>query len=76
MIEISNSTRRKINQVKISTSDNFVELVRLANLDPKHDFVGAKLNSVDFKDCDLTDFNFEGAHMISCSLIGGVSRQC
>jgi phosphotransferase system HPr (HPr) family protein len=44
----------------------FRDLVILAGLDPKKDFVGASLPALDFRDEDLRDFNFSDADLTGC----------
>lgn len=44
-------------------SDNFVELAKVAGLDPKNDFRFADLQGVNFTNCSLVGFDFTGADL-------------
>jgi hypothetical protein len=55
-----------ISDVIAAPTCNFVQLVRIANLDPQHDFCYAMLDGVDFSDSDLAGFNFFGASLRNC----------
>ncbi len=50
-----------IHQVLDANTDKFVELAKIAQLDPQSDFVGANLLGVNLIGADLGGFNFEQA---------------
>jgi hypothetical protein len=64
--EIRNAITRVLN----AETDNFVELTKLAGLDPERDFQHANISGVDFSGLDLSGFNFTGARMIGCKFDG------
>jgi small subunit ribosomal protein S1 len=66
MKETSERVARKINRVLTAKTDNFIDLVRLAGLDPAEDFKSAQLTGVDFSQCDLSNFDFSNTHFINC----------
>jgi formylglycine-generating enzyme required for sulfatase activity len=51
-------------------TDDFVELIRIARLDPKKHLRFADWSGVDFSGCDLRGFDFTGARLISCNFKG------
>nr|WP_294519620.1 SUMF1/EgtB/PvdO family nonheme iron enzyme [uncultured Rhodopila sp.] len=50
-------------QLKAARDASFGELVRIAGLDKRSDFVGANLRGVDFGTTDLADYNFARADL-------------
>jgi hypothetical protein len=46
-----------------STAENFVDLAKVANLDPQTDFQNANLRNLNFSNCDLTGFNFSASDL-------------
>lgn len=54
---------RQVTSVLKSESDNFIDLVRVAKLDPRTAFVGADLEGIDLTGLDLREFNFKGANL-------------
>jgi hypothetical protein len=46
-----------------SKQPSFRDLVRVAKLDPRHDFIGASLRDLDFRDEDLRGFDFSQADL-------------
>ncbi len=55
--------RRRIALVAHAPTASFVELTRIARLDPKHDFRGMDLQRVDFLDDDVGNFDFSNADL-------------
>lgn len=53
----------RIDQIIQDEVSNFVELVKLAGLDPERDFQNINLTNVDFTECDLSGFNFTGSNL-------------
>lgn len=70
MGSLSPEASEKIQRILDADSDNFVNLVRVAGLDPAKDFRHKRLHRVDFKDCDLAGFDFVGARFEHCSFVG------
>ena len=62
-IELSAASIVALERVRALESDVFSEIVSVAGLDPKRDFIDADLRRVDFKGSDLRDFNFFGADL-------------
>ncbi|MCP5365524.1 MAG: SUMF1/EgtB/PvdO family nonheme iron enzyme [Hyphomicrobiales bacterium] len=54
---------------------NFVELLRIAELDPTRDLRFADWSDVEFSDCDLTGFDFSGANLRGCLFEGAQIAQ-
>lgn len=59
---------RSLIAVAISESTSFVSLAGVANLDPSVDFRGALLCGVNFRNDDLTAFDFTGADLSGANL--------
>jgi formylglycine-generating enzyme required for sulfatase activity len=57
-------------RVDDAPTDNFVELIRIAGLDPKKHLRFADWSGVDFSGCDLRGFDFTGARLIGCNFKG------
>lgn len=55
-------------------TENFVQLVKIAELDPKKDFRFSNLSDVDFSGCNLAGFDFTGASLLGARFTG--SRIC
>jgi Pentapeptide repeats (8 copies)/HEAT repeats len=60
----------QISAIAESDTDDFLELVKLAKLDPKRDFVGADLRGMNLANLDLRQFDFRGADFRGASLEG------
>lgn len=54
---------KRIQAVLSAKGASFVELVRIAELDPAKDFRFNNLRNVDFSNCDLSGFDFTGSDM-------------
>lgn len=67
MTPTSERAARQIGRVLSATTDNFVELVQIAGLDPAEDFRNIRLTDVDFAHCDLSAFDFSNTHFQRCS---------
>jgi hypothetical protein len=52
--------RAAMHRVLNAETDNFVELARIADLDPARDFTHLDLSQADLRNCDLTGFDFRG----------------
>jgi uncharacterized protein YjbI with pentapeptide repeats len=53
---IDRKLTRQISAVISSPSDNFLEIVKVAKLNPKTDFINADLRGIDFSGLDLSEF--------------------
>jgi hypothetical protein len=51
-------------------TDDFLELVKLARLDPKRDFIGADLRGMNLRNLDLREFDFRGANFRGATIDG------
>jgi uncharacterized protein YjbI with pentapeptide repeats len=60
---IAETLDRLIVEAERDEQASFAALVRAAGLDPAHDFVGAFLADLDFRDEDLRGFDFSGADL-------------
>ncbi len=67
---IDRKLSKQISAVLSSGSDNFLDLVAVAKLDPKTAFIGADLRGIDLRNLDLSDFNFQGANLDGANLDG------
>lgn len=63
-----------IRKVKDANATNFVELARIAGLNPASDFRFANLKGVDFSNQDLNGFDFTGALLNECSFLNANIR--
>ncbi len=61
---------RRIKLVEAADTDNFVNLVKLAGLDPTSDFRDFDLSGVSFENCDLRGLIFVGATFRGVYLTG------
>ena len=61
--------RRAVQAVRRSESRSFVDLARLAELDPASDFIGANLRGIDFGTDNLAGFNFARADLRNTNLV-------
>ncbi|CAL4869287.1 Polyribonucleotide nucleotidyltransferase (plasmid) [Asticcacaulis sp. MM231] len=52
--------------LQASNGAPFQELVRIAGLDPEHDFRNCMLRKVDFSGSDISRFDFTGSQLIEC----------
>lgn len=57
------SNFEKLLELENFDSENFCELTRFLELDPKSDFQYADLRDVDFSNCDLTNYTFIGSDL-------------
>lgn len=71
-MNVSSRLSDVIRQILNAESESFLDLVKVANLDPAKDFRGAMLRGVDFADCDLTGFDFSHAQLVECGFRGAV----
>lgn len=62
-LNISGDVRRRLSDILAADGANFVELAKIAGLNPSEDFIGADLQGVDFGVCDLTGYDFSGADL-------------
>ncbi len=67
-MKLSNRQRRLVRDLLASDSQSFVELTRIAALDPAKDFHEADLRGIDFATDDLGDFDFSGADLTGADL--------
>lgn len=65
---ISNRDKEIIRRIICHKGESFVELAKLAKLDPATDFVGANLRNVDFGTDDISGSNFCGADLTGADL--------
>lgn len=52
-----------ITKLLLCSETNFVELTKVAGLNPARDYVGSDLSRVDFSNCDLRGYNFSDANL-------------
>jgi uncharacterized protein YjbI with pentapeptide repeats len=60
---LSRILNRVVGQAAKNSSVSFRNLVEIAGLSPEHDFIGATLRGVDFRDEDLRGFDFSKADL-------------
>lgn len=59
-----------VRRVALHPSDNFVELAKMAKLDPARDFRHLNLSKVDFAGCRLAGYDFRGSILVGASFRG------
>ncbi|SDU42552.1 DUF4147 domain-containing protein [Stappia sp. ES.058] len=64
------SVSERIQAVEQAETENFLELVKIAKLDPSKSFQYANLRGVDFSNCDLGGFNFTGSALSGANFSG------
>lgn len=62
-ITISSEVEAQLLAILEADTSNFVELGRIAGLDPSKDYRFANLERSDFSDCDIRSFDFTGADL-------------
>lgn len=62
-IAISEEAGRKLEELLNADTDDMVELLRMAGLDPAKDLTYGNFEDVDWGDHDLDGYNFEGADL-------------
>lgn len=67
---LSDSDKQTLLAIAAANGANFVELARIAGLEPSSAFRGADLRDVDFQGCDLNGFDFTGADLSGASFEG------
>ena len=67
-MKLTPEQRTVLGQIKSARGAAFSDLVRIAGLDKRTDFVGANLRAVDFGNSDLTDFNFARADLTGADM--------
>ncbi|MCD8489932.1 MAG: pentapeptide repeat-containing protein [Desertifilum sp.] len=60
--------RTTIRTLLTAETDNFLELAKLADLEPTQDFAGARLLGVDLRNLDLAEANFQGTYLRGADL--------
>ena len=55
-----------------ASTDDFVQLIQIAGLDPKKHLRFADWSGVDFSGCDLRGFDFTGARLRNCNFEGAL----
>lgn len=63
-----NEFQRIVEQVNNAKTENFIELAKILNLDPKKDFTNANLTGVDLSNLDLREANFSGTDFRGANL--------
>lgn len=66
---IDEADRQTISRLLEADGDSFVELARIAGLDPASSFRGADLRNVDFSGCDLAGYDFSGSDLRGASFL-------
>ncbi|MBD2307869.1 pentapeptide repeat-containing protein [Chroococcidiopsis sp. FACHB-1243] len=61
-------------QIQEAQTDDFIELAKIAGLDPLKDFVRADLRNVDLSNANLTGINLSGAYLGKANLSGANLR--
>ncbi len=64
------STAEAMRRVADARTENFVELIELAGLDPKRHLRFCQWSGIDFKGCDLRGYDFSGACLCDCKFKG------
>jgi len=67
-VKLTPEQRGVLGQIKSARGASFSELVEIAGLDKRTDFVGARLRGVDFGTSDLADFNFARADLTDADM--------
>lgn len=52
-----------LNEILTAESDDMVELLKIAGLDPSKDLTYQRFEDVDWKEADLAGYNFDGASL-------------
>ena len=60
----------RIEALEQAQTDNFLQLVAIAELDPEKSFQYANLRGVDFSSCDLKGFKFTGSALYGANFSG------
>lgn len=61
--DFSEEDTEAMKAVSDADTDNFVELLRIAGLDPYRDLTCANLTGVDFSNCDVRGFDFTNSDL-------------
>ena len=64
------SIAETMQRVADARTDNFVELIELAGLDPQRHLRFSQWSGIDFKGCDLRGYDFSGACLRDCKFKG------
>jgi ribosomal protein S1 len=67
---VDRSIANQIDAILNAKTDNFVELCKLAGINPMADFQNAVIRGADFSGCNLSEFNFTNS-----TFLGGSFRQ-
>jgi sulfatase modifying factor 1 len=67
-MKLTPEQRDVLAELKAARTASFGELVRIAGLDKRRDFVGANLRGVDFGTTDLADYNFARADLSNADM--------
>ena len=67
-MKLTPDQRLTLGQLKAAQGTSFAQLVQIAGLDKRTDFVGANLRDVDFGTSDLAGFNFARADLTNADL--------
>nr|WP_290228379.1 pentapeptide repeat-containing protein [Trichocoleus desertorum] len=68
--EFIRSAQELIDRVASAATDNFVELIKTAELNLKEDFAGAELIGIDLRNIDLKNADLSGANLSNSNLSG------
>ena len=60
---VADALDRIVDEAERDDDTSFAALVKAAGLDPAHDFIGASLTDLDFRDEDLRGFDFSRADL-------------
>lgn len=60
----------RVREITEAGTENFVELLHIAGLDPNRDLRFTDWSGVDFSGCDLVGFDFTGANLKGCLFEG------
>lgn len=67
---INDADKKTLMAIAAAKGASFVELARIAGLDPRSAFRGADLRDVDFQECDLDGFDFTHADLSGATFKG------
>jgi formylglycine-generating enzyme required for sulfatase activity len=66
----SKAIHERARLVAQSASESFVELIRIAELDPRRDLRFSNWSGISFKGLDLRGFDFTGSRLVQCDFAG------
>jgi formylglycine-generating enzyme len=74
-MKLTQQQRGVLNQIKSARGVPFSELIKIAKLNKRTDFVGASLRGVDFGTSDLAEFNFARADLTGANMTNATGKE-